>query len=131
MNRYAKAFICAATVASIGGCVAPVSTSVIERYLDGAEHLTEAQRESFSRGRPFVGMTIEEANVAMVPGAGSATLNGQLVSGIFHDRRGRKYELDFGGTPAAVIAWRSEPGPEIELQDIDDLRPEPPFGILR
>ena len=49
----------------IGTRVSTAQQERIKHYVKTAEHLTEDQRQAMILGKPFIGMTYEEARMAM------------------------------------------------------------------
>lgn len=120
-----------------GGCVSSPERSKIslppqERlnsYIQTADHLTDRQKKDLARRRPFVGMTLEEANLAMYQESTNTVLSGKAFRAVYIGDAGIRYYLEFQGDPPRVVNWSQFSRDEIELMDPDKLRPSPP-GIL-
>jgi len=98
----------------------------LEDYLQTADHLNEKQKEQMTRRRPFVGMTLEEANLAMRQESTKLILSGQAMQAVYVGVSGARYLLYFQGEPPRVVNWTSVTDDQIELTDPDLLRPTPP-----
>jgi len=59
------------------------ASAELESYLRTADHLTEKQKEQLERGRPFVGMTIEEANLAMKQESADLVVSGKTTRAVY------------------------------------------------
>ena len=105
----------------------------LEHYLETANHLSEKQRQAMKEGRPFIGMTHEEANLSMIAGERQDKLDGKLLRGQFRNRAGQKYMLAFDcGSPNRVESWSAFTDAEVrELGKFRDVRPCPPIPQLR
>ena len=112
----------------------PSSTAVredVRAYVDSAPQLSPEQAQAMLDGRPFEGMTLPEATLAMQLLETSVVRDGMTLSAVFLGGDGRRYYVDFQGDPAR-IAFFSLFGPdEIRLRDSDELHPEPPIPFLR
>ena len=97
----------------------------LDRYLQTADHLTEKQKKDLARRRPFVGMTLEEANLAMNQESVDSALSGKAFRAVYVGDAGVKYWLQLG-TPPRVANWSQFSRDDIELMDPDKLRPSPP-----
>jgi len=119
-----------------GGCASSPGQSKISlpsqerlnNYIQTADHLTEKQKKDLARRRPFVGMTLEEANLAMYRESTDAVLSGKAFRAVYVGDAGIRYYLDFQGDPPRVVNWSQFSRDEIELMDPDKLRPSPPVG---
>ena len=101
----------------------------LDRYLRTADHLTDKQKKELARRRPFVGMTMDEANLAMHQESIGSGLSGKAFRAVYVGESGVKYYLYFQGDPLRVVNWSHFSRDEIELMDPDKLRPSPP-GLL-
>ena len=101
----------------------------LDRYIKTADHLTDKQEKELARRRPFVGMTLDEANLAMHQESVDSVLSGQAFRAVYVGESGIKYYLYFQGDPPRVVNWSQFSRDEIELMDPDKLRPSPP-GLL-
>lgn len=97
----------------------------IESYLQSAAHLNEEQQTALRRHRPFVGMTLEEADLAMVKESSEITLGGETLNAVYRGRKGTRYHLVFQGDPPVLVDWSYFSAADIELTDPDKLRPQP------
>ena len=100
----------------------------LENYLRTADHLNEEQKEQMTRRRPFVGMTLEEANLAMRQESTKLILSGKAMQAVYVGGSGVRYQLYFQGDPPSVVNWTSVSDDQIELTDPNLLRPTPPVG---
>ena len=120
-----------------GGCASSPEGSKIslpsqerlDNYIQTANHLTEEQKKKLARRRPFVGMTMEEANLAMYRESTDAVLSGKAFRAVYIGDAGIRYYLEFQGDPPRVVNWSQFSRDQIELMDPEKLRPSPP-GIL-
>ncbi len=95
-------------------------------YLQTADHLNEKQKKEMSLRRPFVGMTIDEANLAMRQESTRLILSGEAMQAVYVGRAGVRYKLFFRGDPPKVVDWTSVSDDQLQLTDPDLLRPTPP-----
>jgi hypothetical protein len=117
-----------------GGCAGTGTRSekdlppseALENYLQTADHLNEKHKEQMTLRRPFVGMTLEEANLAMRQESTKLILSGTAMQAVYVGGAGVRYQLYFQGEPPRVINWTSVTNDQIELTDPDLLRPTPP-----
>lgn len=117
-----------------GGCASVSEQSRIalppkerlDRYLQTADHLTEKQKKDLARRRPFEGMTLEEANLAMTQESVDSALLGKSFRAVYVGEAGVQYYLYFQGEPPHVVKWSQFSRDDIELMDPDKLRPSPP-----
>ena len=100
----------------------------LEKYLQTASHLNEKQKEQMALHRPFVGMTIDEANLAMRQESAKLILSGKAMQAVYVGGSGVRYQLYFQGDPPSVVNWTSVSDDQIELTDPNLLRPTPPVG---
>ena len=100
----------------------------LERYIQRADHLSEAQKKQMARRRPFVGMTIDEANLAMHKESTDLVVPGAAFRVVYVGDAGVRYYLYFHGKPARVVDWSYFSGEEIKLMDPEKLRPSPPIS---
>ena len=100
----------------------------IQTYLETAGHLNNAQRQAMEDGKPFVGMTYEEATLVMILVDLNVKFDGKLLEAEFKDRMSRSYVLFFdGGTPRRVKTWNTFTDKEVEEFSIfRDVHPRPP-----
>jgi hypothetical protein len=101
----------------------------IQQYLETAGHLNNAQRQAMEDGKPFVGMTYEEATLAMILVDLNVKFDGKILKSKFKDRMSRSYVLFFDcGTPSRVKRWSAFTDEEVEeFSTFPDVRPRPPF----
>ncbi len=127
-----------AVLVSCGGSVTDTKRSAgaddeaLERYLTTADHLSEEQRQAIKEGRPFIGMTEEEANLSMTESKVQATRDGKLLRAQFRDRAGREFKLEFDrGSPNRVLWWSGFTDAEVrDLTRHRDVHPRPPLILL-
>ena len=100
----------------------------LERYIRTADHLSEAQKKQMVRRRPFVGMTIDEANLAMQKASTDLVVPGAAFRAVYVGDAGVRYYLYFHGKPSRVVDWSYFSGEEIKLMDPEKLRPSPPIS---
>jgi hypothetical protein len=98
----------------------------LDKYIQTADHLTDKQKKDLARRRPFVGMTLEEANLAMYRESVDPVLSRQAFRAVYVGEAGVKYYLYFQGEPPRVANWSQFSRDDIELIDPDKLRPSPP-----
>jgi hypothetical protein len=117
-----------------GGCASSPQQSGItlppqeqlDSYIQTADHLTDKQKKDLARRRPFVGMTLEEANLSMYRESVDSILSGRTFRAVYVGEAGVKYYLYFQGEPPRVAKWSQFSRGDIELMDPDKLRPSPP-----
>ena len=117
-----------------GGCAGTDTRSEVSlppseelhNYLQTADHLNEKQKKEMSLHRPFVGMTINEANLAMRQESTKLILSGEAMQAVYVGRSGARYQLFFQGDPPRVVDWTSVSDDQLQLTDPDLLRPTPP-----
>ena len=80
---------------------------VIWEYTQAADHLTESQKNAMINRQPFVGMTKEEADMAMYYEKSNVYGSGRTVQAIYTGGWGVKYYLYFEGSPPRVVEWQS------------------------
>ena len=80
-------------------------------------------------GQPFVGMTREEADLALTLLEESVELDKRVLRAVYVGGKGERYYVDFSGDPPKVAFWSSFEADDIKLTDPKDLRPEPPIPI--
>ena len=88
--------------------------------------LTEEQKKEMSLRRPFVGMTVDEANIGMRRESTGLIVSGTAVQAVYVGRSGVRYQLFFRGDPPRVVDWTSISDDQLQLTDPDLLRPTPP-----
>lgn len=100
----------------------------IQQYLETAGHLNNAQRQAMEDGKPFIGMTYEEATLAMILVDLNAKFDGKILKAEFKDRMSRSYVLYFDcGTPLRVKTWNTFTDEEVEeFSTFRDVHPRPP-----
>ena len=98
----------------------------LNTYLQTADHLTEEQKKEMSLRRPFVGMTVDEANIGMRRESTGLIVSGTAVQAVYVGRSGVRYQLFFRGDPPRVVDWTSISDDQLQLTDPDLLRPTPP-----
>jgi hypothetical protein len=98
----------------------------LERYLETADHLTEKQKTRMASHRPFVGMTLTEANLAMQQISTDMILADTAMRAVYAGASGIRYHLYFQGDPPKVVDWTTVADDQIKLTDPDLLRPSPP-----
>jgi len=105
----------------------------IQHYLQTAEHLDENQRQAIEQGLPFVGMTYEEATIAMTLVSRQGKLDGRMLKAQFAGGNGRTFVLFFDcGTPNRVTAWSVFTDEEIEeLTEFPGVNPDLPIVLPR
>ena len=105
----------------------------IQHYLQKAEHLDGDQRRAMNQGIPFVGMTYEEATIAMTLVSWQGKVDGRVLKAQFAGGSGRTYVLFFDcGTPNRVMAWSVFTDEEIEeLTEFPDVNPDLPIVLPR
>lgn len=105
----------------------------VERYLETADRLSAKHRQAMRDGRPFIGMTHEEASLSMMAGEWQATLDGRLLRGQFWDNAGQQYILVFDcRSPNRVESWSAFSDAEVrELSRFRDVHPRPSIPELR
>ncbi len=103
----------------------------IQRYLETVDHRDDRQKVAITSGRPFVGMTVEEADLAMNQERCDGTLDGNPIHAIYRGGDGARYYLYFEGELLRVVSWSSYPHDEIKLPDPREFRPIPPFTLRR
>jgi hypothetical protein len=101
----------------------------VRAYLESADHLTPEQAQAMLEGRPFEGMTLPEATLAMQLLEASTTRDGLTLGAIFLGADGRRYHIDFRGDPPRVSFFSLFGPDEIRLRDPGELRPEPPLPL--
>ena len=99
----------------------------LERYLQTADHLDKEQKKQLARRQPFVGMTLEEANLAMRKESAELKVSGATMQAVYVGGSGTRYYLYFEGDPPRVVKWTSISDDEIKLTDPELLRPSPPL----
>ena len=100
----------------------------IQQYLETAGHLNNAQRQAMEDGKPFVGMTFEEATLAMSLADLNVKFDGKILKAEFKNRMSRSYVLFFDcGTPSRVKTWSAFTDEEVEeFSTFRDVHPHPP-----
>ena len=104
------------------------SSEPLQNYLQSANHLDEKQKEDMALRRPFVGMTMDEANLAMRRESTKLILSGKATQAVYVGGSGVRYQIYFQGEPPKVVNWTAVSDEQIELTDPDLLRPTPPVG---
>ena len=103
----------------------------VRAYVDSAPHLSPEQARAMLDGRPFEGMTLPEATLAMRLLEASAVRDGGALSAVFLGGDGHRYYVDFEGDPARIAFFSLFGSDEIRLRDPDELHPVPPIPFLR
>jgi len=100
-------------------------------YLKTADHLTEKQKQSMVHLRPFIGMTMEEANLTMHPDRSTAVQAKNILQMNYIGGGGINYTLFFdGGDPNRVMNFLFLSEKELEeLRKRGDLRPDTPVTM--
>ncbi|MCP4697838.1 MAG: hypothetical protein GY862_13445 [Gammaproteobacteria bacterium] len=98
----------------------------IHAYLQTAEHLTKEQKTSMMKRRPFIGMTMEEAGLAMERGKSGVSTGGKTSPIVYTGGWGVQYSLFFGNSvPRRVENFWSISDKEVkELIKPRDLHPD-------
>jgi hypothetical protein len=101
----------------------------VQHYLETATHLNEEQRNAMLDGRPFIGMTLGEAELAMTLLQRQVVLSGEILQGKFRSMNGLIYIIAFDrGTPNRVVKWTSFTSEDMEeLSTFPDPHPCPPI----
>jgi hypothetical protein len=99
----------------------------LERYLETADNLNAEQKKQMASRRPFVGMTLEEANLAMRKEFAELKVSGATMQAVYVGGAGTRYYLYFEGEPPRVVKWTAISDDEIKLTDPELLRPSPPL----
>jgi len=99
----------------------------LERYLQTAGHLDAEQKKQMASRQPFVGMTLEEANLAMRKESTELKVSGATMQAVYVGGSGTRYYLYFEGEPPRVVKWTAISDDEIKLTDPELLRPSPPL----
>jgi hypothetical protein len=92
-------------------------------YVASADHLGAEQKQAMLGHRPFAGMSVGEAALAMKP-VGSTLVVNERVTRARYEGEGVVYEVEFAGSPARVVDWvlAGEPG----LRERKDVQPSFP-----
>ena len=103
----------------------------VKQYLETAGHLNEDQRQAMKHGKPFIGMTFDEAGMAMTLVDWHGELDGRIFKAQFQDRAGRRYVIFFdSGTPNRVTLWSAFTDEEVKgLTTFRDVHPYPPIAL--
>jgi hypothetical protein len=103
----------------------------IQHYIRTAEHLNEDQRQAMKQGKPFIGMTYDEARMAMTLVDWQGKFDGKILKARFKDSTSRLYVLFFDcGTPNRVKLWSAFTDEEVdELTKFRDVHPCPPITL--
>jgi hypothetical protein len=122
----------AAVGSALLACSSPAAApeDPVLAYLRRASHLSESDRDALLARRPFVGMTLEEAELALVLEDRLATVDDRPILAVFGDGRGRRYTVRFGGSPPAVRSWTPHPIAPHEPRDVGE-RQRPPLPASR
>jgi len=99
----------------------------LERYLQTADHLDDEQKKQMESRQPFVGMTLDEANLAMSKESTELNVFGAAMQAVYVGGSGARYYLYFEGDPPRVVKWTAISDDEIKLTDPELLRPSPPL----
>jgi len=124
-----------ALLCGFNGCATPPEESEralppradLERYLQSADHLDDEQKKQMASRRPFIGMTLEEANLAMRKESAELHVSGAIMQAVYVGGSGTRYYLYFEGDPPRVVKWTAISDDEMKLTDPDLLRPSPPL----
>lgn len=101
----------------------------LDDYIDSVDHLSVDQQKAMRDGKPFVGMTLEEANKSMSYVKSRASLNGDVLEAEFQNQHGLTYVLFFDcGTPNRVSDWSMFKREDVEqIKQFRDVHPCPPI----
>ena len=100
----------------------------IHTYIQKADHLTDKQKAAMKNYEPFIGMTIEEARIAMEQiGEPDISFNSKVFQAVFRGQQKTKYVLIFDlGSPNRVMEWTVFTKEEIEeISQPKDHQPNP------
>jgi hypothetical protein len=103
----------------------------VRAYVEAARHLSAEQEQAMLDGRPFEGMTLPEAKLAMQLLEVTAARDGRALSATFLGGDGRRYYADFQGDPPRIASFSLFGPDEIRLRDPEELHPMPPLPQLR
>ena len=103
----------------------------INNYIKSSEHLSGTQKKAMLNEKPFIGMTNEEAGIAMQLKNSLVTLNGNILHGIYLDSSNNKYHVYFSGITPVVSFWSILDFENVKLTDVEDLRPHSPLHGMR
>jgi len=95
-----------------------------QNYIESSEHLSGTQKKVMLNEKPFIGMTNEEASIAMQLQDSLITLNGNILHGIYLDSSNNKYHVYFSGTIPVVSFWSTFGFEDTKLVDVEELRPD-------
>lgn len=106
--------------------------SSIELYLQTVDGMSEADQAAMREGRPFVGMTYEEAELAMRLIEVQIRIDGNVLQSRFQGPEGQGYTVFFDcADPNRVKDWTVFTDSEVEaLSDFRDVHPCPPIPTL-
>jgi hypothetical protein len=95
-------------------------------YVASADHLSAEQKQAMLGHRPFPGMSVAEAELAMKP-VGSTLVVNEHVTRARYEGDGVVYDVEFGGDPPRVVDWvlAGEPG----LRERKDVQPSFPAPL--
>jgi hypothetical protein len=96
----------------------------IKGYVESVDHLTEDQKKAMLNEQPFIGMTSDEAAMAMNFQNALVTLDGNILYGIYLDSDNTKYHVYFSGIIPEVSFWSVFEFKDIELVDIENVHPD-------
>jgi len=105
----------------------------IFEYIQKANHLTDKQKAAMKNYEPFIGMTIDEARIAMEQiGEPDISFNSKVFQAVFRGQQKTKYVLIFNlGTPNRVMEWTVFSKEEVkEISQPRDHRPKPAIPAL-
>lgn len=111
-------------LAAVVACTTPGAADPdLAAYVASADHLSPAQQEAMLGHRPFEGMSLGEAALAMKP-VGSTLVVNEQVTRARYEGEGVVYDVEFAGSPPRVVDWvlAGEPG----LRDRKDVQPSFP-----
>jgi hypothetical protein len=74
--------------------------------------------------KPFIGMTNEEAGIAMQLQSSLVTLDSNILYGIYLDSSNNKYHVYFSGIIPVVSFWSIFEFEDIKLIDVEELYPD-------
>ncbi len=99
-------------------------SQTVANYIESADHLTEIQKTALKNGEPFIGMTVEEADILLCLKTSYITLDNGLLYGVYNESSIGEYHVYFSGAPLRVTFWSVFEFKDIKLPDVEDLRPD-------